>query len=1076
MPKRTDISKILIIGAGPIVIGQACEFDYSGAQACKSLKDEGYEIVLINSNPATIMTDPELAHKTYIEPITKQFVEEIIKIEKPDALLPTMGGQTALNVSMELFNDGILEKYKVLMIGANPKAIDLAENRQKFKEAMNEIGLNSPKSIIANDLKNASDIKNELKLPLVIRPSFTLGGTGGGVAYNDNDFNQLVIRGLKASPTNQILIEKSVAGWKEFEMEVVRDSKDNCIIVCSIENIDPMGVHTGDSITTAPALTLTDKEYQLLRDASIKVLRKIGVDTGGSNVQFAINPNTGEVNVIEMNPRVSRSSALASKATGFPIAKIAAKLAVGFTLDELQNDITKTTPASFEPTIDYIVTKIPRFTFEKFSGADANLTTSMKSVGETMSIGRSFNESLQKGFLSLEYNLDGLDSPQNTELNDLNILDELKKQSSQRLLMIGEAIRLGKNITEIKKTTNYDHWFISQIKSIIDLENLISNKELYPELLLLAKSNGFSDKKIAKLKNKSEEEIRNLRFKNDIRPVYRLVDTCAGEFDSKTPYLYSTYDWNINNPKYCESNPTNNKKVIILGGGPNRIGQGIEFDYCCVHAVYALKEKGIETIMINCNPETVSTDYDTADRLYFEPLTAESVIEIYNAESKNGKVLGIYVQFGGQTPLKIAKELENSGIKILGTSTKAIDLAEDRDQFSATLNSLDISQPQNGFANSVEETVNIANKINYPVLVRPSYVLGGRAMEIAYNEEQLKSFAKIAVEASSNNIILVDQYLENAIEIDVDLIRDSSGDIYIAGIMEHIEEAGIHSGDSACSLPPFSIDENTQKLIKNWVSSIADKINVIGLMNTQLAYKNNKLYVLEVNPRASRTVPFVAKATGIPIAKIASKVMSGDLLKNLISSYNQKKLSTFNVKESVFPFNKFDGVDLILGPEMKSTGEVMGIDNSFLSSYIKSQLASGMVLPNKGTVFLSIDDDNKINLLPIAKKLFSLNFDLIATKGTSNFLKQNNIQVKNINKVKEGNPHVVDALTNNKIQLVINTTKTQGSIRDSYSIRRTSLMYNIPYYTTIAGARVAVDAIEHSKNNVLKVKSLQSIH
>ncbi len=1076
MPKRTDIKKILIIGAGPIVIGQACEFDYSGAQACKSLKEEGYEIVLINSNPATIMTDPELAHKTYIEPITTKFVEEIIKKENPDALLPTMGGQTALNVSMELFKEGILSKYNVTMIGANPQAIELAEDRQKFKDAMKEIGLKCPKSIIVDNIDEAEKVKNELKLPLVIRPSFTLGGTGGGVAYSKDEFNQMAVRGLKASPTNQILIEKSVAGWKEFEMEVVRDSKDNCIIICSIENVDPMGVHTGDSITIAPSLTLTDKEYQYLRDASIKVLRKIGVDTGGSNVQFAINPNNGEVNVIEMNPRVSRSSALASKATGFPIAKIAAKLAIGYTLDELKNDITTTTPASFEPTIDYVVTKIPRFTFEKFTGTDSSLTTSMKSVGESMSIGRSFLESLQKGFASLEYDLDGFDSPKNIVLNEKNILSELKVQSSQRLLMIGEAIRLGKEIEEIQKITSYDLWFIKQIKSLINIESIIIKNDLSFDILLLAKSNGFSDKKIAKLKKISEIEVRNLRKKLKIDPVYRLVDTCAGEFESKTPYLYSTYDWNESNSKFCESYPTNNKKVIILGGGPNRIGQGIEFDYCCVHAVYALKEKGIETIMINCNPETVSTDYDTADRLYFEPLTAESVIEIYNKESSKGEVLGVYVQFGGQTPLKIANELEKEGIKILGTSTESIDLAEDRDRFSKILNSLNISQPLNGFANNVEETLTIAKKINFPVLVRPSYVLGGRAMEIAYNENHLKSFAKNAMEVSSNNTILVDQYLENAIEIDVDLIRDSEGDIFIAGIMEHIEEAGIHSGDSACSLPPFSVSQSIQSLIKEWVSKIANKIKVVGLMNTQLALKDNKLYVLEVNPRASRTVPFVAKATGVPIAKIASKIMIGDKLKDLINLDFEKKMNTFNVKESVFPFNKFDGVDLVLGPEMKSTGEVMGIDNSFLSAFIKSQLASGVILPSKGSVFLSIDDDNKKNIVEMAKKLSTLKFNIIATRGTANFLKDHKIKVNEINKVKEGSPHVVDSLISNKIQLVINTTKTQGSIRDSYSIRRTSLMYNIPYYTTIAGARVAVDAIRVLKNNQLKVNNLQSIH
>ncbi len=1076
MPKREDISKILIIGAGPIVIGQACEFDYSGAQACKSLKDEGYEVVLINSNPATIMTDPELANKTYIEPITKEFVEEVIKIEKPDALLPTMGGQTALNVSMELFNNKILDKYGVIMIGANPNAINLAEDRQKFKDAMREINLACPESLIVNTISAAEKVKKKLDLPLVIRPSFTLGGTGGGVAYTDKEFSELCSRGLNASPTNQILIEKSVAGWKEFEMEVVRDFKDNCIIVCSIENVDPMGVHTGDSITIAPSLTLTDKEYQLLRNASIKVLRRIGVDTGGSNVQFAINPINGEINVIEMNPRVSRSSALASKATGFPIAKIAAKLSVGYTLDELQNDITMTTPASFEPSIDYIVTKIPRFTFEKFSEADSNLTTSMKSVGETMSIGRSFSESIQKGFASLEYDLDGLDSPKNNSYDKNTIIEGLKPQSSQRLLVIGEALRLGINKKDIQKITKYDLWFIEEIELIIKIEKILIDKEIDKNLLLLAKSKGFSDKKISKLKKTSENKIRDIRNKFNIHPVYRLVDTCAGEFNSKTPYLYSTYDWNFHNERFCEANPTNKNKIIILGGGPNRIGQGIEFDYCCVHAVYALKEKGIETIMINCNPETVSTDYDTADRLYFEPLTAESVIEIYNKENSNGKVLGVYVQFGGQTPLKIAKEIEDSGIKILGTSTKAIDLAEDRDLFSNILDKLNIKQPKNGIANNLEDIKSIAKKIGYPILIRPSYVLGGRAMEIAYDEESLENFAKKAMNVSKDNTILIDQYLENAKEIDVDLIRDSQGSVYIAGIMEHIEEAGIHSGDSACSLPSFSINKTIEDKIIHWVTKIANEIEVVGLMNAQIALKENQLYVLEVNPRASRTVPFVAKSIGVPIAKIASKVMAGDSLKTLLPSIERKKIDTFNVKQSVFPFNKFDGVDLILGPEMKSTGEVMGIDNNFLSAFIKSQIASGTNLPSNGSVFISIDDDNKNKITPIAKKLLDLKFKIFATYGTAKYLEKNDVLVQTINKVKEGSPHIVDSLLKNEIHLVINTTKTQGSIRDSYSIRRTALMNNIPYYTTLAGAKIAVDAIENLKNHTLTVRCLQSIN
>ena len=1076
MPKRKDINKILIIGAGPIVIGQACEFDYSGAQACKSLKEEGYEVVLVNSNPATIMTDPELSDKTYIEPITKDFVEQIIKLEKPDALLPTMGGQTALNVSMELARSGILKKNNVKMIGANPEAIELAEDRQKFKDAMREIGLKCPESLVVEKLSSALEVKEKLKLPLVIRPSFTLGGTGGGVAYSEEEFKELCKRGLHASPTNQILIEKSVSGWKEFEMEVVRDNKDNCIIICSIENIDPMGVHTGDSITVAPSLTLTDKEYQILRNASIKILQKIGVDTGGSNVQFAINPKDGEINVIEMNPRVSRSSALASKATGFPIAKIAAKLAVGYTLDELNNDITKTTPASFEPTIDYVVTKIPRFTFEKFKGADSNLTTSMKSVGETMSIGRSFNESLQKGFSSLEYGLDGLDIPQNIEINKKTILDDLKIQSSQRLLTIGQALRLDIPVKEINEITKYDNWFINQLKKIVEIEKLLKNNILSKELLLLAKQNGFTDKKISKIKKNSENEIRKIRHENNIRPIFRLVDTCAGEFSSKTPYLYSSYDWTFHNKPFCEAKPSSNKKIIILGGGPNRIGQGIEFDYCCVHAVYALKEIGIETIMINCNPETVSTDYDTADRLYFEPLTTESVLEIYKKEEEHGEVLGIFVQFGGQTPLKIANELENEGVKILGTTTEAIDLAEDRDRFSKILKKLQIEQPKNGFAKSLNEAVNIANDIGYPVLVRPSYVLGGRAMEIAYNEKHLESFTKSALEASSNNIILVDQYLENATEVDVDLIRDTNGEIFIAGIMEHIEEAGVHSGDSACSLPPYSINQVNQNKIINWVSKIAEEIKVVGLMNTQLAIKNKEIYVLEVNPRASRTVPFVAKATGIPIAKIAAKVMTGDKLQNILANISIKKLNTFNVKESVFPFNKFDGVDLVLGPEMKSTGEVMGIDDTFLSAFAKSQIACGTILPSSGKVFISIDDDNKKFILTLVKKLLDLNFSIVATKGTAIFLYDNSLNVETINKVKEGGSHIVNAIENNEIDLVINTTKTQGSIRDSYSIRRTSLTHNIPYYTTIAGAKVAVDTIEHLKSNRLKVKSLQDLN
>ncbi|PPR47215.1 MAG: Carbamoyl-phosphate synthase large chain [Alphaproteobacteria bacterium MarineAlpha5_Bin9] len=1074
MPKRNDINKILIIGAGPIVIGQACEFDYSGAQACKSLKEEGFKIILVNSNPATIMTDPEIADKTYVEPITKEFIEKIIKIEKPDALLPTMGGQTALNVSMELFKSGILKKNNIKMIGANPKSIELAEDREKFKIAMDEIGLSTPKSLIVNNIHQAIKVKNKLKLPLVIRPSFTLGGTGGGLVHNNKEFINLCKRGILASPTNQILIEKSVAGWKEYEMEVIRDSKDNCIIVCSIENVDPMGIHTGDSITVAPILTLTDKEYQILRNASIKVLRKIGVDTGGSNVQFAINPKNGEINVIEMNPRVSRSSALASKATGFPIAKIAAKLAVGYTLDELKNDITKTTPASFEPSIDYIVTKIPRFTFEKFSSTDSTLTTSMKSVGETMSIGRNFCESLQKGFTSLEYGLDGLDLPKNLLINKNNALENLRKKSSDRLLVVGESLRLGYSIKQICKETKYDYWFVSKINEIIKFEKFLKDNKLNKQILLSAKKLGFSDKKIAKIKKLDESYIRKKRYKLDIRPVFRLVDTCAGEFNSKTPYLYSTYDWSFENKKFCESNPSSKNKVIILGGGPNRIGQGIEFDYCCVHAVYGLREIGIETIMINCNPETVSTDYDTADRLYFEPLNAESVIEIYNKENQNGKVLGIFVQFGGQTPLKIAKELENQKIKILGTSTQSIDLAEDRDLFSKVLKKIKIQQPLNGIGKNIKQIIKISKKIGYPILVRPSYVLGGRAMEIARDEKSLKYFSLNALKASSNNSILIDQYLTNAKEIDVDLIRDKKGFIFIAGIMEHIEEAGVHSGDSACSIPTFSINSKIKNEIIQTVKKIAKKIKVVGLMNTQIAIKDNKVYVLEVNPRASRTIPFVAKSIGIPIVKIAAKVMLGLSLKKLLPKSNTKK-KIFTLKGPVFPFNKFDGVEPILGPEMKSTGEVMGVDKNFIGAFIKSQIGSGINLPKKGNVFLSIDDDNKHKIIPIAKLLSNLKFKLFATKGTKRFLKIHGINSFHINKVEEGSPHIVELLINSKINLVINTTKTQISIKDSFSIRRTALMNNIPYFTNLNSAKVGVKAIKYIKEHDLSVMPLQSL-
>ena len=920
MPKRKNIKKILIIGAGPIVIGQACEFDYSGAQACKSLKDEGYEIVLINSNPATIMTDPELADHTYIEPITKEFIEEIIKIEKPDALLPTMGGQTALNVSIELFKLGILNKYNIQMIGANPEAIELAEDRQKFKDAMKEIGLKCPESTIVENFESAIKVKNDLKLPLVIRPSFTLGGTGGGVAYSDSQYEEMIKRGLSASPTNQILIEKSVAGWKEFEMEVVRDNKDNCIIVCSIENVDPMGVHTGDSITIAPALTLTDKEYQSIRDASIKVLRKIGVDTGGSNVQFAINPENGEINVIEMNPRVSRSSALASKATGFPIAKIAAKLAVGYTLDELKNDITQTTPASFEPTIDYVVTKIPRFTFEKFSGADSSLTTSMKSVGETMSIGRSFTESLQKGFSSLEYDLDGLDAPKNINLSNENILNELKTQSSQRLLMIGQALRLGKSVKEINKVTNYDEWFINQLKLIIKVENLLSN-DFNKELILLAKQNGFSDKKIAKLTRKKEFDIRNFRNDNKIKPVFRLVDTCAGEFESKTPYLYSTYDWSFENQPYCEANTSKKDKVIILGGGPNRIGQGIEFDYCCVHAVYALKELGIETIMINCNPETVSTDFDIADKLYFEPVFWEHIYDIICLE----KPYGVIVQLGGQTALKLAEKLDRYGVKIIGTNFKSLDLAEDRGSFSTLLKKNKIPYPEFGVATTPDEAVKLSKKLDFPILVRPSYVLGGQGMKIVINEEELESHVSDLLQKIPNNKLLLDHYLDGAIEAEADAICDGKN-VYIIGIMEHIEPCGIHSGDSNATLPVFNLGEYVIQQIQDHTHKIALALKTVGLINIQYAIKGDEVYVIEANPRASRTVPFIAKAYNEPYVNYATKIM---LKHKKVTDFKFKpSLKGYAIKQPVFSFNKFPDVNKQLGPEMKSTGEsILFIEN-----------------------------------------------------------------------------------------------------------------------------------------------------
>ena len=1084
MPKRTDIKKILIIGAGPIVIGQACEFDYSGAQACKALKDEGYEVVLINSNPATIMTDPEIATKTYIEPITIEFVEKIIKIEKPDALLPTMGGQTAINIAQKLYKNKILEKYKIEMIGAKSHSIDLAEDRNLFKKAMKEIGLESPKSKIVTSSNEALKILEEIKLPVIVRPSYTLGGAGGGIARTTEEFIKSVDNGLNESPTNQVLIEESVIGWKEFEMEVVRDKDDNCIIVCSIENLDPMGVHTGDSITIAPALTLTDKEYQQLRNASIEVLRKIGVDTGGSNVQFAINPKNGKILIIEMNPRVSRSSALASKATGFPIAKIATKLAIGYKLDELLNDITKVTPASFEPTIDYIVTKIPRFSFEKFSNTSGLLTTSMQSVGEAMSIGRSFNESLQKALYSLETGLNGLNKPKPTKENSLYKVEEnLLVQSPERILYIAEALRINLSVDKISILTGYDKWFIEQIKQIIDTENEIKNLDFPFDIdsFYKYKNLGFSNIRIAELSNISIKKIEKYIKKNNINPIFRRVDTCAAEFESYTPYLYSSYSYNKDSLTLCESKPTNNKKVIILGGGPNRIGQGIEFDYCCVHAVMALKEMGYETIMINCNPETVSTDYDTADRLYFEPLTSEKVKDIIEIEKKNGNLLGSIIQFGGQTPLNIAKEIENEK-NILGTSTKTIDLAEDREDFKKILSKLNLKQPKNGIAYNIDQALSISREIGYPVLIRPSYVLGGRAMEIVYEEENLNEYFEYAQSiwtsrhVPKNNSILLDSFLEKAKELDVDLVRDKDNNIYIGGIMEHIEEAGIHSGDSSCSIPPYSLSKELIEEIERQSKLLASELNVIGLMNIQYAIQKNNIYVLEVNPRASRTVPFVAKSSGIQLAKLATKIIMGKSLKDFDNLVSYKKLPFYSVKEPVFPFKKFQNVDVLRGPEMRSTGEVMGIDKDFLSAFAKSQISAGINLPLEGKVFLSVKDKDKEELIPIAKKLTELGFKLIGTSGTTSYLKNNNIFIDKINKISEGSPHIVDLLNSKEINLVINTTEGKTSMGDSYVMRRNTLTSNIPYYVTIKGASAAVNSIERLKKSNLMVRSLQSIH
>ncbi|MAR79690.1 MAG: carbamoyl phosphate synthase large subunit [Rhodospirillaceae bacterium] len=1077
MPKRTDINSIFIIGAGPIIIGQACEFDYSGSQACKILKKEGYRIILVNSNPATIMTDPDLADATYIEPITAEVAEKIIKIEKPDAILPTMGGQTALNTALELASNGILEKYNVELIGANYEAILKAEDRNSFKVAMKKIGLDSPNSSIACTELEALEALENVGLPAVIRPSLTLGGTGGGIAYNTDEFKFIAMKGLEASPISEILIEESVIGWKEYEMEVVRDKNDNAIIICSIENIDPMGIHTGDSVTVAPALTLTDKEFQIMRNASINCMREIGVETGGSNVQFAINPKNGKMLIIEMNPRVSRSSALASKATGFPIAKIAAQLAVGYSLDELINDITQTTPASFEPTIDYIVTKIPRFTFDKFSGSEPLLTTSMKSVGETMALGRNFKESLQKALQSLEIGLTGLNTLKCDDFNGENldvILNWLSEPSPERILRIAEALRQNIDINKIIEATKFDPWFIYEISELVTLENELINNGIpsdYDDFFKF-KESGFTDLRIAELTKKSEDDVRKHRNKLLIKPCFKTIDTCAGEFESQTPYLYSTYEKPLSSEENlsCESIPTENKKIIILGGGPNRIGQGIEFDYCCVHASYALNEAGYETIMVNCNPETVSTDYDTSDRLYFEPLNSENVIEIANKEKQNGKLEGVIVQLGGQTPLKLAKSLEKNGIKILGTSPEAIDLAEDRERFQKLLKKLKLIQPANGIAFSSNEACLVAEKIKYPVVIRPSYVLGGQAMNIVHDKNELLKFFQKAVKISGKNPVLIDKYIEDAIEVDVDAISDGD-EIFVAGIMEHIEEAGIHSGDSACSIPPFSLNKEIINEIEKQTEILAKNLNVIGLMNIQFAIKDNTIYILEVNPRASRTVPFVAKATGVPVAKIASKVIAGNKINEF--GLTKKSIDYTSVKEAVFPFKKFPGVDTILGPEMKSTGEVMGIDKDFAGAFAKSQIAAGITLPLEGNVFISVKGRDKKNALEPARKLISLGFKIIATRGTSDFLRSQGIPLQTINKVKEGRPHIVDLIKDGKIQLIFNTTEGKQAISDSYELRREALNQSVPYYTTISGGIAATKAIERIKIGNLDVQPIQ---
>ena len=1074
MPRRDDIQSIMIIGAGPIIIGQACEFDYSGAQACKALKEEGYRVILVNSNPATIMTDPVMADATYVEPITPEIVEKIIAKEKPDVLLPTMGGQTALNTALALHYSGALERHNVELIGARPESIEKAEDRQLFRDAMDKIGLESARSRTVKTFEDAMAALDVVGLPAIIRPSFTLGGEGGGVAYNRAEFEQIVSDGLRLSPVSEILIEESLLGWKEFEMEVVRDRNDNCIIICSIENVDPMGVHTGDSITVAPALTLTDKEYQVLRDASLAVLREIGVDTGGSNVQFSVNPKDGRVIVIEMNPRVSRSSALASKATGFPIAKVAAKLAVGYTLDELDNDITKVTPASFEPTIDYIVTKIPRFTFEKFPGAVAELSTSMKSVGEAMSVGRTFEESLQKALRSMETGLNGLDDidlPEPDKAAGADVMRGfLSGQTPNRILRIAQALRSGMSINEVHEITKWDKWFLERMANIISHEMAVAEDGLpqSADAIRHLKSLGFSDARLATLAGMAESDVTAQRLAHNITPLFKRIDTCAAEFSSSTAYLYSSYE--NTSGAVCESRPSDKEKVVILGGGPNRIGQGIEFDYCCVHAAYALAEAGYETIMVNCNPETVSTDYDTSDRLYFEPLTAEDVISIIRKEQENGTVKGAIVQLGGQTPLEIAAALEAAGIPILGTSPDAIDLAEDRERFQQLLQRLDLKQPENGIATSAEQARDIVDRIGLPVVIRPSYVLGGRAMEVVHQRDELERYMRDAVVVSGDNPVLIDRFLDNAVEVDVDALCDGT-DVFVAGIMEHIEEAGIHSGDSACSLPPQNLSDGVLATIREQTDALARALNVVGLMNVQFAVKDEVVYLLEVNPRGSRTVPFVAKATGRPIAKIASRVMAGETLASF--NLSETKMDHVAVKEAVFPFSRFPGVDVFLGPEMKSTGEVMGIDSDFGRAFAKSQLGASTTLPLSGAVFISIKDADKPAFVPICAELVELGFTIVATGGTQKALQEAGVAATRVNKVMEGRPHAVDSMLDGDIQLVFNTAHGAGAIRDSLSLRQTALTNKIPYYTTVAGSRAAVAAIRALQTSTLDVKSLQ---